>query len=92
MRTGDDKWPLRLPMTKSAVRAMDTMTSFTASQDGGGVAVEEFVVMGGSKRGWTTWTTAAVDHRVIAIMPVVIDLLNIEPSFKHHYEVYGRYA
>ncbi len=92
LRTGDDKWPLRLPMTKSAVRAMDTMTSFTASQDGGGVAVEKFVVMGGSKRGWTTWTTAAVDHRVIAIMPVVIDLLHIEPSFKHHYEVYGRYA
>ena len=33
--------------------------------------VEKFVVSGGSKRGWTTWTTAAVDPRVVAIVPVV---------------------
>lgn len=92
MRTQDDRWPARLPMTKSAVRAMDTITDFTASDEGGGVAVEEFIVTGGSKRGWATWTTAAVDNRVVAIMPVVIDMLNITPSFKHHYEVYGRYA
>jgi PhoPQ-activated pathogenicity-related protein len=49
-------------------------------------------VAGASKRGWTTWTTAAVDNRVIAIAPIVIDLLNIRPSFHHHFEVYGFYA
>ncbi len=92
LRTGDEKWPARLPMTKSAVRAMDAITQFTGSAEGGGAAVKEFVVSGGSKRGWTAWTTAAVDNRVFAIMPVVIDLLNIRPSFKHHFEVYGRYA
>ncbi len=92
MRTGDERWPLRLPMTKAAVRAMDTMTSFCASGEGGYVEVDKFVVSGGSKRGWTTWTTAAVDNRVIAIAPIVIDLLNIVPSFIHHFEVYGKYA
>src|SRR5205807_8803632 len=67
LRTGDDTWPLRLPMTKSAVRAMDTIGAFCRSTAGGGVTVDKFVVSGGSKRGWTTWTTAAVDKRVIAI-------------------------
>ncbi|MBT8146603.1 MAG: PhoPQ-activated pathogenicity-related family protein [Gammaproteobacteria bacterium] len=92
LRTGDEKWPLRLPMTKSAVRAMDTVTNLMASTQGGSAEVDQFVVAGGSKRGWTTWTTAAVDNRVVAIMPIVIDLLNVEESFKHHYQVYGRYA
>lgn len=92
LRTGDGRWPARLPMTKSAVRAMDTITSFCASDDGGKVAVDKFVVCGGSKRGWTTWTTAAVDQRVIGIVPFVIDMLNIEPSFRHHWEAYGFWA
>jgi PhoPQ-activated pathogenicity-related protein len=86
---GDDQWPARLPMTKAAVRALDTVTSFCRS---GSVTVDRFVVAGASKRGWTTWTTAAVDKRVIAIVPMVIDVLNIVPSFRHHLAVYGYYA
>ena len=62
------------------------------AKSGGGVTVDKFVVAGGSKRGWTTWTTAAVDPRVIAIVPFVIDLLNIVPSFEHHYRAYGFWA
>jgi PhoPQ-activated pathogenicity-related protein len=92
IRTGDDRWPARLPMTKSAVRAMDAVTAFAASADGGGHAVSRFVVSGASKRGWTTWTTAAVDRRVIAIVPAVIDLLNVEPSFIHHWRAYGAWS
>ncbi len=92
LRTGDERWPARLPMTKSAVRAMDTVTAYTASPQGGGNAITTFVVAGGSKRGWTTWTTAAVDKRVIGICPIVIDLLNIEDSFRHHFSAYGFYA
>lgn len=92
LRTGDERWPARLPMTKAAVRAMDAITAFCASAEGGRTTVDKFFVAGGSKRGWTTWTTAAVDNRVIAIAPIVIDLLNIVPSFIHHYEAYGFYA
>ncbi len=92
METGDETWPLRLPMTKSAVRALDTITAVMASPDAGGVKVEKFVVSGGSKRGWTTWTTAAVDPRVVAIVPASIDLLNLEKSFEHHFKVYGFWA
>jgi PhoPQ-activated pathogenicity-related protein len=92
LRTGDPKWPARLPMTKAAVRAMDTVTAFCAGPEGGKVEVTGFVVAGGSKRGWTTWTTAAVDKRVVAIVPIVIDVLNMEPSMLHHYAAYGFWA
>jgi PhoPQ-activated pathogenicity-related protein len=92
LKTGDESWPLRLPMTKAAVRAMDTVTKLMASKDAGGVKVEKFVVSGASKRGWTTWTTAAVDKRVAAIVPASIDLLNLEKSFEHHWKVYGFWA
>jgi PhoPQ-activated pathogenicity-related protein len=92
LRTGDEKWPARLPMTKSAVRAMDAVSEFTASPAGGGQSVTRYVVSGASKRGWTTWTTAAVDRRVIAIVPAVIDMLNVEPSFVHHWRTYGAWS
>src|SRR3954469_12223299 len=50
LRTGDEKWPARLPMTKAAVRALDTIISFCASEEAGKVKVEKFFVAGGSKR------------------------------------------
>src|SRR4051812_19365064 len=59
LRTGEERWLARLPMTKSAVRAMDAVTAFAATAGGGGHSVSRFVVSGASKRGWTTWTTAA---------------------------------
>lgn len=90
--TGDERWPTRLPMTKAAVRAMDTVTAFLGSEEGGRFKVDTFTVSGASKRGWTTWTTAIVDRRVVAICPLVIDVLNAEPSFVHHYRAYGFYA
>lgn len=82
-------WLARLPMTKAAVRAMDVISEFSYSI---GHKVDEFMVAGGSKRGWTTWTTAAVDDRVVAIAPIVIDMLNVVPSFEHHWRVYGFWA
>ncbi|MBI1842763.1 MAG: PhoPQ-activated pathogenicity-related family protein [Verrucomicrobia bacterium] len=92
LKTGDERWPARLPMTKATVRAMDTITAILASPAGGSARVDQFFVMGASKRGWTTWTTAAVDDRVIGIAPAVIDTLNLGASLQHHYGVYGFFA
>jgi PhoPQ-activated pathogenicity-related protein len=92
MDTGDPTWLPRLPMVKSAVRAMDTVTEFLASAAGGKTAVRKFVVAGGSKRGWATWLTGAVDPRVSAIIPIVIDVVNVRPSMMNHYSAYGFWA
>jgi PhoPQ-activated pathogenicity-related protein len=92
LRTGDTKWPARLPMTKAVVRCMDAVQAFCKEKLPAPVEVKDFVVGGGSKRGWTTWTTAAVDTRVRAVVPIVIDLLNLKPSFRHHWSAYGFWA
>ena len=92
METGDATWVARMPMVKSAVRAMDTLQALLRSRQGGGVSIENFVVAGGSKRGWTTWLTGAVDKRVVAIVPIVIDVVNVIPSMEHHYAAYGFWA
>jgi len=89
LKTGDVTWPARNPMVKSAVRAMDTMTALTSGEQGGQHRVDKFVVAGGSKRGWTTWLTGAVDKRVVAMVPIVIDVLNIKLSMQHHHAAYG---
>jgi len=86
----DAIWLARLPMTKAVVRAMDAVSEFIFKEEG--KRIENYVIAGASKRGWTTWTTAAVDDRVVAIIPVVIDLLNVVPSFEHHWRNYGFWA
>lgn len=92
LRTGDALWLPRLPMSNAAVLAMDAITEFMATPTGGSVTVDQYVVTGASKRGWTTWTTGAVDGRVIAIIPVVIDILNVEVSMTHHIASLGYWA
>ncbi len=83
------KWLPRFPMTRAVVRAMDVVQEICESDD---KPVDGFFVAGASKRGWTTWTVAAVDDRVIGAAPVVIDLLNVIPSFQHHWQCYGEWA
>ena len=92
MVTGDEEWLARLPMVKSGVRAMDAVQEFLASDEGGRLDIEQFVVSGGSKRAWTTWLVGAVDERVVAIMPLVIDALNIEAITRHHFAAYGFFS
>ena len=92
MTTGDETWLVRLAMVKSGHRALDAMQQFLASDAGGTHKIDQFVVAGGSKRGWTTWLVGATDSRVIAIVPLVIDALNSEEITRHHFMAYGFFS
>ncbi|PZX52139.1 PhoPQ-activated pathogenicity-related protein [Algoriphagus ratkowskyi] len=86
----DAIWLARFPMTKAVKLGMDAVTD--AVEKNYQKKLDSFVVGGASKRGWTTWTTAATDDRVVAIIPVVIDMLNLDESFAHHWKNYGFWA
>ena len=89
---GNELWPLLLPMTKSAVRAMDAMQEYALERSEGLFGINDFIVTGFSKRGWTTWLTAAVDDRVRAIAPGVFDNPNQGPQMVHHYQSLGFFS
>lgn len=93
--TPDNEWPLLFPMTKAAVLAMDYAQEALPLFSGklpADARIDDFVVAGASKRGWTTWLTGAVDDRVRGIIPVVIDVLNMDEQMQHHFQSYGYWA
>ena len=88
VRTGDPSWPLLLPMVKAAVEGMHAVGRVARAE--WGIDPRGFVVTGASKRGWTTWLTAAVDPRVVAAVPMVIDMLSMERQLRLQVESFGK--
>jgi PhoPQ-activated pathogenicity-related protein len=82
LETKDPTWPLLFPMVKSIIRGMDALQAFAKSE--WNFNLTSFIISGASKRGWTTWLTAATgDKRVKAIAPLVFDTLNIGVQMKN---------
>jgi PhoPQ-activated pathogenicity-related protein len=87
LNTGEEDWPLLLPMVKSAARGMDAVQEFASQR--WQHRIESFTVAGASKRGWTSWLTAAVDPRVASVAPMVIDMLNLPAQIALQRETFG---
>jgi PhoPQ-activated pathogenicity-related protein len=85
--TGEADWPLLLPMVKSAARGMDVMQEFALKR--WDRRIDSFTIAGASKRGWTSWLTAAVDPRVASVAPMVIDMLNLPAQIKLQQETFS---
>jgi PhoPQ-activated pathogenicity-related protein len=87
-KTETPTWPLLLPMVKSTTAAMTAVQQYGKQQ--WELDVKHFTLTGGSKRGWTTWLTSAVDPRVTALAPAVIDTLNMGPQMAHAIASWGK--
>jgi PhoPQ-activated pathogenicity-related protein len=79
-------------MTKAAVKALDVMQAVLPILTKNAAAGSQFVVAGASKRGWTTWLTGVVDPRVVAIVPIVLDALDMRAFLHRQFRMYGGYS
>jgi len=88
--TDQPEWLARLPMVKSVVKAMDCMQEFSLKHGFG--QIDGFVIAGASKRGWTTWLTPVVDPRVLAIVPIVMPVLNMQAVINKLWRSLGEWS
>lgn len=82
-------WPLQVPMTKSVVKAMDAVQQIIEHEVN--FKITHFVVSGVSKRGSAVWLAALADNRINAIVPIVINTVNIKPMLDKTYSSYNKH-
>jgi PhoPQ-activated pathogenicity-related protein len=89
LETGDPQWPALVPMVRSTVVSMNLLEEYAAKN---GDVLDGFILTGGSKRGWTSWLTAAMDKRVKGIVPIAYDNLNLSKQMPHQIDFWGGYS
>jgi PhoPQ-activated pathogenicity-related protein len=88
LEEGDPDWPLLFPMTRAALAAMEALEEVARGL--WGIELRGFLVAGASKRGWTTYlTAAAAPARVLGMAPMVFDILDMPVQIAHQREFWG---
>ncbi len=90
IQTQDPKWIIFSPMVKSVRKAMDYLEDYFLHHFN--TKVKGFILSGVSKRGWTTYLTAAKDKRVKGIIPLSFDNVNFLKTIPHQLEQWGSYS
>lgn len=82
-----NEYPLILQMAKAVIKSMDTIEDVSEKELG--TKISEFIITGASKRGWTSWISAGTkDKRIVGIMPIVFDWLDMKSQITHQKEYY----
>lgn len=87
VESGDLTWPLLFPMTKAVIKAMDAVSEWSLKTRGR--PINRFVIFGASKRGWTTCLVGESDNRVVGIVPIVFNFLNIPAQLAYQRKIWG---
>ncbi|MEA5124482.1 PhoPQ-activated pathogenicity-related family protein [Xanthomonas floridensis] len=75
---------LHVPMAAAIARTMSL-----AERELAPLQIHRFILAGASKRGWASWHATIADRRVEAVVPFVIDILNMPAVLDHMYRTYG---
>lgn len=82
----DETWPLLFPMVQSVIGTLDVLEKLLGHPF-------RTLVTGASKRGWTSWLAGASgDPRIVAIMPRVIEMLNVPDQLAGQLQEWGHYS
>jgi len=82
------QWLTHFPMAKATIKAMDTVETWAAAKMD--IHITRWATAGASKRGWSTWLTAAADQdRIVAFIPMVMDMPNLHSEMHHMWRAYG---
>jgi PhoPQ-activated pathogenicity-related protein len=76
---------LHLPMAATVVKTVDLAQAELKDWQ-----IDTFVATGTSKRAWAVWLAAIADSRINAIVPFVIDILNMDQVLEHTWRTYGK--
>ena len=90
IKTEDSDWIIFNPMVRSVRRAMDYLDTYFSHHLN--VKLKGFILAGVSKRGWTTYLTAAKDKRVKGIVPLSFDNVHFLKTIPHQLSQWGSYS